>query len=101
MASKVDELFIKEPGKLEVQCGVMRHLAGQHNALTHSHIEMTGWTGDQSRLCQQGVTYRQSVCPLLKYIYLFQTDQAVCCSYSNILLSAILFYFSGLLKIEK
>lgn len=59
VASKVDELFIKEPGELEVQRGVVRHLAGQHDALTDSHIHMSCWTGDQSLLCEQAATYHQ------------------------------------------
>lgn len=46
VASEVDELLVEEPGKLEVQREVMRHLAGQHNALPHGHVQMTCWTGD-------------------------------------------------------
>ena len=53
MASKVDELFIEEPGELEVQRGVMSHLAGQHDALSDSHIHVSCWTGDQSLLCER------------------------------------------------
>lgn len=60
VASKVDELLIEEPGELEVQRGVMGHLAGQDNALTHSHIQMTRWTGDHSWFWEHNGTRGQS-----------------------------------------
>lgn len=53
VASKVDELLVEEPGELQVQRGVMGNLAGQHDALAHSYIQVTGWTGDDSRLWTQ------------------------------------------------
>lgn len=57
MASEVDELLVEEPGELEVHGGVMRHLARQHDTLTHSHVQMTGRTGDHGWLCKQGAPY--------------------------------------------
>lgn len=64
VAPEVDELLVEEPGKLEVQRGVMRYLAGQHNALTHGDVQVTRWTGDHSWLCKQGALYQHSGFPL-------------------------------------
>lgn len=60
MASKVDELLIEEPGELEVQCGIMRYLAGQHDALAHRHVQMSCRTGDHGRLCKHAAPHQQN-----------------------------------------
>lgn len=61
VAPEVDELLIEEPGELEVQRGVMRHLAGQHDALTHRHVQMPSRTGDRSWFCERGESHQQCV----------------------------------------
>lgn len=93
MASKVDELLVEEPGKLKVQCGIMGYLAGKYNTLTHSHVQMTCWTGDHSWLCKQRAPYQQWGFPLSEQLYFFQTAQPVCCMYFNTLISASLSLF--------
>lgn len=52
VASEVDELFVEEPGKLQVKRWIMWNLTGQHNALTHGHIQVACWTRDHSCLCK-------------------------------------------------
>ncbi len=39
MASEVDELFIEEPGELELQRGVVAHLTGQNHTLPHGDVQ--------------------------------------------------------------
>lgn len=50
VASEMDELLVEEPGELEVQRGVVGHLAGQHDALTHRHVQMPRGAGDDRGL---------------------------------------------------
>ena len=43
---EVDELLVEEPGELELQRVVVGHVAGQDDALPHSHVQVAGRAGD-------------------------------------------------------
>lgn len=53
MVSKVDELFVEEPGEFQIERGVMGDLAGQDDALAHRHVQMPSWAGDNGCLCKR------------------------------------------------
>lgn len=71
VASQVDELLVKEPGELEVQGGVMWHLAGKHDALTQSNVQVSCWTGDCGGLWTQGVSKKGEVRQGVLGLFLF------------------------------
>ena len=50
MVPEVDELLVEEPGELELQGGVVVHLAGQDHALPHGDVQRGGQGGDDGRL---------------------------------------------------
>lgn len=58
MTAKMDELLIEEPCKFELQWGVMGHLTGQNNALTHCNIQRWGRRSDNSGLCNIQAEFR-------------------------------------------
>ncbi len=46
MAAEVDELLVEKPGELELQRGIVGHLAGKNDALTDGHVQRVGGSGN-------------------------------------------------------
>lgn len=50
MGAEVDELLVEEPGELELQRGVVVHLARQHHALPNGDVQRGRLGGNDGRL---------------------------------------------------
>lgn len=51
MTAKMDKLLVEKPCKLELQWGVVGHLTGQNNALTHCNVQCWRRSSDYRGLC--------------------------------------------------
>lgn len=104
VASEVDELLVEEPGKLQVKRWIVRNLTGQHNALTHSHIQVACWTRDHSCFCKRWAKKKKKTCHIIitaSYFGLYKNPFQTIQSAVQLLIGAKLQFICLFLEFDK